>query len=137
VHAAKTHAAARSVSEIKGSANRRGFYSSLNLKAKSNNGDFNVHHLLNCADDRLDLHELGVWSAGVPLVRSSRTGVFSFLFRLVVARRSGGREMIRRVLLTLGSFSAIGADFSSLAIALLISFIKLPQRRINLINQEE
>jgi hypothetical protein len=93
--------------------------------------------LLNCADDRLDLHVPGVWTAGVPLLRSSWLGVFSFLFRLVAARRSGGRKMIRRVLLTLGSFSAIGADFSSLAIAVLFSFIKLPQQRTNLINQEE
>jgi hypothetical protein len=45
--------------------------------------------------------------------------------------------MIRRALLTIGGCSAIGADISSLAIALFFSFVRFPKRRVGLVNQEE
>jgi hypothetical protein len=45
--------------------------------------------------------------------------------------------MIRRALLNIAACSAIGADISSLAIAVFFSFLKFPEKRVGLVNQEE
>jgi hypothetical protein len=45
--------------------------------------------------------------------------------------------MIRRALLNVAACSAVGADISSLALAVFFSFLKFPKKSISLVNQEE